>query len=150
MDTVSVKRRSEIMSRVRSRGNRSTEGRFCAALSSLRVRGWTKYPNVAGKPDLSFNHEKVAVFLDGCFWHGCPKCKRGLPKSRRHYWKPKIEGNVIRDRVVTNHLRHHGWSVIRFWEHEITESPAGCVKVLTARLVQRRSSAVKPPGRHRQ
>ena len=133
--------RSRTMRAVRSRGNRSTEIRFCAALSSLGVRGWTKHPPLHGNPDIGFELERVAVFLDGCFWHKCPDCARRVPQTRRSYWSPKLERNAERDRSNTRLLRQQGWTVIRIWEHAISESPARCVEMV--KQVLRRRSLIR-------
>ena len=129
--------RSRTMRAVRSRGNRSTEMRFCAALSSMGVRGWTRHPALYGNPDIGFELERVAVFLDGCFWHKCPNCARREPRTRRSYWKPKLEQNAERDRLSTKALRQQGWTVVRIWEHMILESPARCVEMVRAILERR-------------
>jgi DNA mismatch endonuclease (patch repair protein) len=83
---------------------------------------------LAGKPDLVFAGKRVVVFLDGCFWHGCPNHYRE-PRSNAAYWRAKIERNVARDARVTQELVRDGWIVLRFWEHQVkTELP----KVLAA------------------
>jgi len=121
MDTVSGQRRSEIMSAVRGRGNRSTEWRLRAALVRCGIRGWKlHYPLLPGNPDFAFPRERLAVFVDGCFWHGCPRCGR-QPKTNREFWRTKILGNVARDRRKRAHLRRLGWRVIRVWEHDFKD-----------------------------
>lgn len=71
-----------------------------------------------GKPDIVFLSKKIAVFVDGCFWHGCPL--HGVrPKTNVDFWANKIQGNISRDRDVTLDLESQGWIVLRFWEHEI-------------------------------
>jgi len=69
------------------------------------------------RPDIAFTRIRLAVFIDGCFWHGCPEHK-GRPKANAHYWGPKIDGNIERDKRQTRALTAAGWSVLRFWEHE--------------------------------
>lgn len=73
--------------------------------------------------DIVFRPAKVAVFVDGCFWHGCATHKR-LPKSNTEFWKAKIEANVLRDRETNIVLKHNGWLVLRVWEHENPETAA--------------------------
>src|SRR5689334_553036 len=86
------------MRSIRSRGNRSTERRLRAILIQAKVRGWTVHPkDVPGTPEFVFRAEKVAVFTDGCFWHGCP-CLAKSPRTNAAYWKKKIQLNVKRDR----------------------------------------------------
>lgn len=121
MDRVSPETRSQIMSRIRSRGNRSTEKRLRAALVSNSVSGWCMHPNnIPGTPDFFFPERGVAIFVDGCFWHGCPKCYR-RPKSRQDYWDNKLKRNIRRDRNVDNTLREIDVTVLRIWEHEISD-----------------------------
>lgn len=123
MDKVDKKTRSRIMARVKSRGNKSTEQRLRAMLVRRGISGWKVTPkNIEGNPDFAFPGFKVAVFVDGCFWHGCPKCCR-MPETRRDYWERKIGGNAKRDKRVSARLRKRGWSVIRIWEHEIRDNP---------------------------
>ncbi|PIW79582.1 MAG: very short patch repair endonuclease, partial [Parcubacteria group bacterium CG_4_8_14_3_um_filter_48_16] len=73
-------------------------------------------------PDFIFQKEKVAIFIDGCFWHGCPRCKT-QPKTNAEYWKLKIANNQKRDKEVKKQLIRDGWKVFRFWEHEIKKNP---------------------------
>jgi len=73
------------------------------------------------KPDIVMVSRKVCIFVDGCFWHKCPKCFKA-PKSNKRYWKPKIERNVERDKEQNIYLKKNGWKVIRVWEHEIRKN----------------------------
>jgi DNA mismatch endonuclease (patch repair protein) len=126
--------RSEKMRSIRSQNNRSTEGRLRAFLIRAQVRGWTIHPkNVPGTPEFYFSAEKVAVFTDGCFWHGCRRCVKS-PRTNAAYWKKKIELNVARDRKDNRALRASGVRVVRFWEHEIRENPTACVNRILALL----------------
>ena len=110
--------RSWIMSRVRGTGNIATEGKVVRLLRQAGISGWRRHLPIPGRPDFSFRKQKVAVFVDGCFWHGCPKCFR-LPKQNRFFWKTKIEGNRRRDRSVNGRLRRMGWKVIRIRECQL-------------------------------
>jgi len=110
--------RSEVMSRIRGKGNEKTEVRLARLLRKAGIRGWRRHLPIPGRPDFSFRKKKVAVFVDGCFWHGCPKCFR-LPKQNRKFRRSKIEGNRRRDRSVNGRLRRLGWKVIRIWECRI-------------------------------
>jgi DNA mismatch endonuclease (patch repair protein) len=84
---------SRRMGAIRGKGNRTTEVRFRAMLVRAGIRGWTmQTKGIKGKPDFYFPKSKVAVFLDGCFWHGCPKCGH-VPSVNRPYWKAKIKRN---------------------------------------------------------
>ena len=118
---MSPEQRSALMAKVKSKGNRSTEVRVVAALEKEGLSGWMQHPNeVAGHPDFFFPQQKVALFIDGCFWHSCPLCGR-MPKSRVDFWKAKIEGNKARDESVTLQLLSCGFDVLRIWEHELKE-----------------------------
>jgi DNA mismatch endonuclease (patch repair protein) len=119
MDSLSKSERSLQMSRVRSKGNRSTEVRLRMELVRSGIKGWELHPrNVVGAPDFWFAAKGVAVFVDGCFWHGCKTCLR-MPKGNRTYWEAKIARNIARDSEVTSALSRNGISVIRIWEHEV-------------------------------
>jgi DNA mismatch endonuclease, patch repair protein len=118
-DPLTPKERSERMSRVRGIGNRSTEGRVEAALVKDGITGWVKHPpNILGKPDFYFAKYRLALFIDGCFWHACPKCGR-MPKSRVDFWATKIDANRRRDNRIRRMLRDQGYHVMRVWEHEL-------------------------------
>lgn len=121
MDTVDRKTRSRMMSRIRSRGNRTTELRARMILVRAGVRGWTISGKwLPGKPDLSFPSKRLAVFLDGCFWHSCPKCGH-LPRTNRAYWSRKLRRNSEHDRHANSKLRAIGWRPLRVWEHELRD-----------------------------
>ena len=110
--------RSERMSLIRSRGNIDTEVALAKLLRRFHIRGWRRHQLVFGKPDFVFRQVRLAVFVDGCFWHGCPKCGH-IPKTRRTYWRRKLLGNRSRDRAVNRTLHAQGWRVLRIWEHEL-------------------------------
>ena len=118
-DTVSVAERSRIMSAVRSGGNKATEMVLVKLMRQHGITGWRRHRRLSGKPDFVFGSQKVVVFVDGCFWHGCPKHCR-MPKGNQGYWRPKITGNITRDALITRDLRRAGWRVLRVWEHELT------------------------------
>jgi len=118
MDNVSKHKRSQIMSRVKSSGNKSTEEKFISILKKNKLIGWRrKYP-LLGKPDFVFPSFRLAIFIDGCFWHKCPKHFR-LPSSNTKYWIEKINKNQKRDKLLTRKLKNKGWKVVRVWEHEL-------------------------------
>lgn len=115
MDTVSRKKRSEIMSGIRSSDTRME----LAVKPVLEVLGFEYQPGgIAGRPDFALRGLKIAVFLDGCFWHGCPRCYRE-PKSNEGFWKSKVKRNRERDARVTSRLQDEGWKVLRVWEHDL-------------------------------
>lgn len=123
MDNVSRKSRSRIMSAIRSKNNKTTEIRMKAVLVRSGIKGWkiraTKLP---GNPDFTFTKRKLAVFIDGCFWHGCPTCYR-RPSSSRKYWDQKKMDNKRRDKQVVRLLHLSNWEVIRIWEHTLKKNP---------------------------
>jgi DNA mismatch endonuclease (patch repair protein) len=119
--------RSENMRAIRSRGNRSTEMRLRAAILRRGIRGWCLHAkDVRGVPDFLWRREKIAVFVDGCFWHGCPRCGH-IPKTNGGYWLKKIERNKERDRTTGTALVADGFKVVRIWECEIRSSISACV-----------------------
>lgn len=119
--------RSDLMSRVKSSGNLTTELRLICLLKAARVHGWRRRFPLFGKPDLAFPKSKVAVFVDGCFWHG-HACGRNLtPKNNAALWAEKISRNRARDIRTNRNLRNQGWSVLRVWECELRKSPAKCI-----------------------
>lgn len=106
------------MGRVRSSGNRSTEHRLAGILRQQKITGWRRGYPLTGKPDFTFPRAQVAVFVDGCFWHGCPvHCQ--IPATNRKFWKNKIHRNMRRDKQVARKLRYEGWHVFRIWEHDL-------------------------------
>lgn len=112
-DRVSKRKRSEIMSRIRSESGIEI---LPSRLKGMRLR---RHPRgVFGSPDFGNKARRIAVFIDGCFWHGCPRHYR-KPKTNKRYWHPKIENNRRRDRKVSRELRKAGWDVIRIWEHSL-------------------------------
>lgn len=122
-DTFTRRERSWIMRRVLGRGNASTEQVFVALLRGARLSGWRRHLPLLGNPDFVFPGARVAVFVDGCFWHSCPKHLR-LPAANRAYWARKIDQNRRRDRRIGRALRTLGWRVVRIWEHALKEPGA--------------------------
>ena len=122
--------RSRTMGRIRSKGNKTTEVRFRFALVRRGIKGWVLHPKgITGSPDFYFPKKRIAVFVDGCYWHGCPKCGH-IPKTRTEYWSEKIKRNKARDRSVNKLLKKENIKVLRFWEHEIKSNIEKCVKKL--------------------
>jgi DNA mismatch endonuclease (patch repair protein) len=101
--------------------------------SGLRYRLRAKLP---GRPDIAFTKVKVAVFIDGCFWHRCP-IHGVMPKSNADFWKTKLNGNVKRDRKNEAKLRQQGWHVLRFWEHQVEEELVKVVKQIHLFVLRR-------------
>src|ERR1700674_2838658 len=119
-DNLTPRQRSLNMSRIRSRGNASTELRLIALFKAAKISGWRRGSAMMGRPDFVFPKKRVAVFVDGCFWHGCPKCSVRI-QTNPSYWSEKLNGNKRRDRLVATQLRRKGWHVIRIWEHALKE-----------------------------
>lgn len=117
-DIFTKRKRSAVMAAVRSRGNAATELRLIAIFRAHNITGWRRHRPVFGHPDFVFPALKLAVFVDGCFWHGCP-IHGTRPKQNAAFWKKKFAANRTRDRLVTRTLRARGWRVIRIWEHAL-------------------------------
>lgn len=133
-DRISKETRSKIMSRIRPR-NTKPEMLLRRALwaSGLRyrVKGYSSLP---GKPDIIFPKQKIAIFVDGCFWHGCP-IHGHIPKSREEYWSHKIERNKNRDIEADTRLSEMGWHVMRLWEHCLRKDFSQCVNEIKKAII---------------
>lgn len=108
------------MARVKSRGNQATELRLVTIFRDHKITGWRRRAKVFGSPDFVFRSVRLAVFVDGCFWHGCPT-HGSIPASNREFWTTKLERNVARDRLVGKTLTRRGWRILRLWQHELRE-----------------------------
>lgn len=121
-DVFTPARRSAVMARIRGSGNQTTELRMAEMFRAHGITGWRRRQKLFGKPDFVFRKERVAVFVDGCFWHGCPKPKHApTPKSRAEWWAAKLQRNRERDLTVTRFLRKNGWRVLRVWECDLAK-----------------------------
>ncbi len=165
-DVFSKAKRSQVMSRIRGRGNKDTELTLAHLLRAHKISGWRRHVRVAvegrkskieGKrtsprpspqrgegdvisgsrhsslvsrvtvrPDFVFRQLRLAIFVDGCFWHGCPK-HATKPANNRAFWKKKLAGNKKRDRLVNLALRRAGWRVMRIWECTLAKHPETCI-----------------------
>lgn len=104
----------------------SLEQLLAREMWAIGLRGWRRHARVQGtKPDFVFSRKRVAVFVDGCFWHGCPQCAK-RPATNTDYWSPKLARNAARDADQTSLLIEAGWTVLRFWGHELENAPASC------------------------
>jgi len=120
-DVFTPAKRSAVMSAIRGKGNKATELRMIALFRAHGITGWRRGVALLGKPDFVFRRERVALFVDGCFWHGCPKPKHApLPKTRAEWWGAKLARNKARDKAVTRALRKEGWTVLRVWECDLS------------------------------
>ena len=140
MDCFDQKTRSLVMSRVKSRGTRTTEWKFRSLLMRSGVRGWQigHDSGLPGCPDMVFRRVKLAVFIDGCFWHGCRRCG-SMPETNVEFWSAKITGNMKRDRRVASALRALGWNVLRVWEHELRADGKRILRRVAAHRVKVRA-----------
>lgn len=123
------RQRSYNMSRIRSKGNESTELRMVSLLKSLAITGWRRHLPLPGKPDFYFPTRRVAIFVDGCFWHACPKCNF-RPKANKLFWEKKLRGNSLRDKRINRILRSKEILVIRIWEHQLKSLNRSTIKKL--------------------
>jgi DNA mismatch endonuclease (patch repair protein) len=133
-DVFTKAKRSEVMSRIRSCGNKDTELALAKLLRRHRITGWRRQiqvitsprpspqrgEGVRVRPDFIFPKLKLAIFVDGCFWHGCPK-HATKPQNNRAFWRRKFSANKARDALVTRTLKRAGWRVLRVWEHELAK-----------------------------
>jgi DNA mismatch endonuclease (patch repair protein) len=129
-DIFTKRKRPAVMAAIRSRGNRATEQRLIQVFHAHGITGWRRGASLRWKvergklkpfrvkPDFVFPRLKTAVFVDGCFWHGCP-VHGTQPKQNAKFWREKIARNRARDRLVTRALRARGWRVLRVWEHAL-------------------------------
>lgn len=129
--------RSELMSRVRSTKNQTTEVKLAGLLRAARLNGWRRHQALPGRPDFVWHKIKLAVFVDGCFWHG-HDCRSLVPKTNVKAWKDKIEKNRARDRRANRQLRQKGWKVIRIWECKLNKSPEQCLLRIKRKLKESR------------
>ena len=127
-DVFTKAKRSEVMSRIRGRGNKDTELALAKLFRRHRITGWRRHKEIGKsesrnrkfkvRPDFVFSKLRLAVFVDGCFWHGCPR-HGTQPKANRAFWKRKFARNIARDRQVNRTLHSQDWRVFRIWEHEL-------------------------------
>ena len=117
-DVFDSKKRSDIMSKVRSNNNKSTELALIKFFKENNITGWKRNYPVKGHPDFVFLDKKIAVFVDGCFWHG-HDCRKTRPSDNAEYWQKKRERNIKHDKEVTAMFENRGWTVIRIWECEL-------------------------------
>jgi DNA mismatch endonuclease (patch repair protein) len=144
-DVFTPQKRSQVMARIRGKGNKETELALAILLRRNRVVGWRRHVPITGRPDFVFRKQKVAVFVDGCFWHCCPK-HSNMPANNRLFWERKLGANKRRDRHVTATLKAAGWTVIRIWEHDIRARPGGCISRIARALISGADRRVTSDG----
>lgn len=164
-DVFTRAQRSAVMARIRSRGNRDTELALAGLLRAHKIIGWRRHrlvrvavegsslrvegrkprrrsqrstfsSQLTVRPDFVFPKQRVALFVDGCFWHACPR-HATQPKSNRAFWRKKLAGNKARDQLVNRTLRRAGWRVLRIWEHALKQSQVRSGKGEPSKLVRR-------------
>ncbi len=119
VDNLKPADRQKTMRAVKGKGTKP-ERQLFSMLAGMQIRGWKKnVEDIVGKPDVVFVDKQIAIFVDGCFWHGCPHCQRKLPETNREYWIRKIDRNIRRGKTNNQELIDDGWKIIRIWEHEI-------------------------------
>jgi DNA mismatch endonuclease (patch repair protein) len=123
------------MSRIRGKGNQRTEGVVVHLFRLEKITGWRRHLDLPGKPDFTFRKRRLVVFVDGCFWHGCPKCYRA-PQVNKKFWEAKVAYNRQHDREVNQELKRTGWKVLRIWQHSLKKKDR-------ARLVVRLRNALR-------
>lgn len=117
-DIFDNEKRSYIMSKVRSKNNKSTELELIKIFKENNITGWKRNYPVKGHPDFVFLDKKIAIFVDGCFWHG-HDCRNTRPSDNAEYWRKKRERNIKHDKEITELFEKRGWTVIRIWECEL-------------------------------
>ena len=128
-DVLNEKQRKYNMSRIKGK-NTGPEVKLRKMLFARGVRGYRIHYDIPGKPDIVFVKKKIVIFIDGCFWHKCPVCFQE-PETRKEFWMKKIQSNIDRDKKVNEQLKDEGWTVMRFWEHDVRKNPDAIVKKIS-------------------
>ncbi len=135
--------RAQAMRAVKGRGNRTTENRLRAALVRHTIKGWkVRLAGVPGNPDFVFPTLRIAIFVDGCFWHGCPACGH-IPRTNSRFWAAKIASNRRRDKANYVRLRRQGFQVLRLWEHSLKKDVSPSIRRICA-LIKKTLTAKRP------
>jgi len=132
-DVLTKEQRAYNMSKIRGK-NTAPEIKLRKLLWSEGIRGYRIHFKLPGKPDIVFTKKKIAIFIDGCFWHKCPVCFQE-PETRKEFWMKKILSNIDRDVKVNTQLKEKGWTVIRIWEHEIKKNPCSVIETIREKLL---------------
>lgn len=128
-------KRSAIMRNIKSKGNKSTELRLIQVFREQGINGWRRGYPVKGHPDFVFLKKRIAVFVDGCFWHG-HNCRNTHPKENEEFWSKKIGANIEHDKTITEMFESKGWTVIRIWECELKRKNRDMLYNKLKRLVE--------------
>ena len=133
-DVFSQSQRSEVMKRVKSNGNKSTEIQLIEYFHLHHITGWRRHYNVKGHPDFVFLNKRIAVFVDGCFWHG-HDCRHTRPDTNKEYWEKKRKKNIEHDKEITALFERRGWVVIRIWECELKKKNQGLLEKKLSKIL---------------
>lgn len=144
-DVFDKNKRSDIMRQVKSNNNKSTELRLISVFQHYHITGWRRNYKVKGHPDFVFLKEKIAIFVDGCFWHG-HDCRNTRPADNQDYWQKKRERNMRRDRETTALFETRGWRVIRIWECEFKAKNREILLEKLSPLLAEQAGSGEPQG----
>ena len=133
-DVFSPQKRSWVMSRIRGT-NTKIDLKMKKTLGELKIK-YEMYPKMSGSPDFIIKRHKIAIFCDGDFWHGYKYHEKKKPSKK--FWREKIENNMKRDRRTSARLRRDGWSVLRFWEHDIEKRIDACINKLSRKILEKK------------
>ena len=125
-DIYEKEKRSEIMSSIKSKGNKSTELKLIQLFREAGIIGWKRGYPVKGHPDFVFLDKRIAIFVDGCFWHG-HSCKK-WPTTNEEFWNKKIKKSMEHDKEINAIFEARGWTVLRFWECELKRGNLTVIK----------------------
>ncbi|MBO4251272.1 MAG: very short patch repair endonuclease [Clostridia bacterium] len=117
-DVFSTEKRSEVMRAIKSKNTKTTELKMMEIFKELHIKGWRRTYPLTGKPDFVFPKKRIAVFVDGCFWHG-HDCRNVTPSTNSVFWNAKRDYNKRHDAFVTETLQKKAWTVLRIWECEL-------------------------------
>ncbi|MGB9180175.1 MAG: very short patch repair endonuclease, partial [Pyrinomonadaceae bacterium] len=126
--------RSKVMKAVKASGNKSTELKLIDYFKKSKITGWRRNYKLFGKPDFVFPKNRLAIFVDGCFWHG-HDCRNTKPADNADYWRRKIARNKKRDQLVTSTLQQNGWNIIRIWECQIKKEDLPDIPYLISEIL---------------
>lgn len=134
-DIFSVSKRSEIMKKIKPNGNKTTELQLIKVFGDFKISGWRRHYNVKGHPDFIIPKRKIAVFVDGCFWHG-HDCRNTRPEKNKDFWEKKRNRNIKHDLEITKRFKNRGWIVIRIWECELKKKNRELLQRKLAPLIE--------------
>ena len=141
-DIFSKEKRSSVMARVKASGNKTTELKLIEYFSANNITGWSRNYKVKGHPDFVFLDRKIAIFVDGCFWHG-HDCRNTRPADNADFWNKKREKNIQHDKEITALFERRGWTVIRIWECELKKKNLDILVSKLSFLLEKEKVALK-------